>query len=180
MTTSDQAVIRCPNCRSGRMTPATRVRTFEPRGKRVEVILKTSLCNACGAERTSAADHRENLEALAARKVHYGGLLLGEEILALRRRHGLTRQDAAKIFGKSTSTFSRYETEVGYPDATTTLLLALAIEQPGVIETLAAKAGVTLEAHLESPATGAYQGEPMPGSDPLAADLLRRSGSHDG
>ncbi len=58
-----------PNCRSGRMTPVTRVRTFEPRGKRVEVILKKSLCNACGAERTSAADHRENLEALAARKV---------------------------------------------------------------------------------------------------------------
>lgn len=162
------------------MTPATRVRTFEPRGERVEVILKTSRCDACGTERTSAADHRENLDALAARKAHYGGLLLGEEVLALRRRHGLTRQDAAKIFGKSTSTFLRYETEAGYPDVSTTLLLELAIEQPGVIETLAAKAGVTLETQLQNPATGADHGDPMPGSDPLAAEVSCRRWRHDG
>ena len=144
MTTSDEGLLRCPNCGSGHLTPATRVRTFEPRGARVEVILRTSRCNACGVERTSAADHRQNLQALAARRGQYGGLLLGEDLLALRRRHGLTRQDAAKIFGKSGRTFARYETETGYPDSSTALLLALAIEQPEVIEALARKAEVAL------------------------------------
>lgn len=144
MTTNPQQARRCPNCRSGSLVLATRARTFEPRGRRVEVILQTSKCDACGAEATSAAQHRANLEALAARKAQYGGLLLGEEILALRRRYGLTQQDAAKIFGKGKIAFSRYENEVTYPDDSTTLLLQLAIEQPAVIKSLAAKAGVSV------------------------------------
>ena len=135
---------RCPACRQADLQPATRVREFQPHGQVLRVELLTSKCPACSALATSAEQHAENLKRLKARKAQYGGLLLGEEILALRRRYGITQQVAAKIFGKGKIAFSRYENETSYPDDSTTLLLTLAIEKPDVIRSLADKAGVEL------------------------------------
>lgn len=132
----------CPICHEGHLEPAVRTRSFRPHGKAVEVELLTNRCNHCGEETTRAAQHAENLKRLAARKSQYGGLLLGEEILALRKRYGLKQQDASKVFGKGKIAFSRYENEASYPDESTTLLLELAIEQPSVLKSLADKAGV--------------------------------------
>ena len=134
----------CPVCRKGHLEAAERVRVFEPHGKRVEVKLQTSVCNACGETTTKASQHKENLRVLAERKVHYGDLLMGEEILALRKRYGLTQQQASKVFGKGKIAFSRYESESTYPDESTTLLLKLAMERPDVMKDLADKAGVEL------------------------------------
>ena len=135
---------RCPACRQANMQPATRVREFCPHGQMLRVELLTSKCPACSALATSAEQHTENLKRLKARKAQYGGLLLGEEILSLRRRYGITQQAAAKIFGKGKIAFSRYENETSYPDATTTRLLELAIEKPVEMRWLADKAGVDL------------------------------------
>lgn len=132
----------CPVCREGQLHPAVRTRTFQPHGKTVEVELLTSKCDHCGEETTRASQHAQNLQRLAARKAQYGGLLLGEEILALRKRYGLKQQEASKIFGKGKIAFSRYENEVSYPDESATLLLQLAIEKPSVLKSLADKAGV--------------------------------------
>lgn len=134
----------CPVCRKGHLVAAERVRVFEPQGRRVEVKLQTSQCDVCGETTTKASQHRENLRALAARKAHYDGLLMGEEILALRKRYGLTQQQASKVFGKGKIAFSRYESETTYPDESTTLLLTLASERPEVMKDLADKAGVEL------------------------------------
>lgn len=134
----------CPVCRKGHLMAAERVRVFEPHGKRVEVKLQTSQCDACGETTTKASQQKENLRVLAERKVHYGKLLLGEEILALRKRYGLTQQQASVLFGKGKIAFSRYESETTYPDESTTLLLKLAIERPDVVKSLADSAGVEL------------------------------------
>lgn len=106
----------CPVCSKGRLVAGERVRVFEPHGKRVEVTLQTSVCNVCGESTTKASQHKANLCALAGRKMHYGALLMGEETLALRKRYGLTQQQAAKVFGKGKIAFSRYESEKAYPD----------------------------------------------------------------
>lgn len=135
---------RCPACRKGRLEPATRMRRFQPHGKQVNVELVTSRCPLCGAEATTAAQHAENLKRLAARKREYGDLLMGEEVLSLRKRYGITQQQAAKLFGKGKIAFSRYETESSYPDATMNKLLALAVDKPDVARWLADKAGVNL------------------------------------
>jgi putative zinc finger/helix-turn-helix YgiT family protein len=135
---------RCPACRLTELVPDTYLRDFHPHGKVVAVTLLTSRCSSCGAEATSAAQHAENLARLKARKADYGGLLLGEEILALRRRYGITQQNAAKIFGKGKIAFSRYENETSYPDESTTRLLTLAIEKLDVIRWLADRADVEL------------------------------------
>lgn len=137
----------CPACNKAELCPASRKRSFRPYGKNGEPIvveLLTSRCPACGAEATSASQHAENLRRLAARKEQYGEMLMGEEILALRRRWGITQQQAAKIFGKGKIAFSRYENETSYPDASTTKLLTLAMEMPEVMRRLAEKARVSL------------------------------------
>ena len=134
----------CPSCREGHLHEATRERVFRPHGKEVVVQLLTSTCDHCGAEATSAAQHQENLYRLAARKTNYGELLMGQEILALRRRYGLTQQQASRIFGKGKIAFSRYESETTYPDESTTRLLTMAIEKPDALRWLADRAGVEI------------------------------------
>ena len=135
---------RCPACRKAELAPAEYTREFKPHGKSIVVPLLTSQCPACGTQASSAAQHAENLVRLKARKSAYDGLLMGEEILALRRRYGITQQAAAKIFGKGKIAFSRYENETSYPDKSTTDLLELAIQMPSVIKSLADKKGVEL------------------------------------
>src|SRR3546814_13014865 len=98
-------------CSSDLLVPVEYVREFHPHGKTVAVKLLTSRCPSCDTEATSATQHAENLSRLKARKAEYDGLLLGEEILALRRRYGITQLAAAKIFGKGKIAFSRYENE---------------------------------------------------------------------
>ena len=132
----------CPACRKGHLHERTSKRVFNPHGKALAVSLLTSICDQCGAEATSASQHDENLRRLAARKAHYGELLMGEEIHALRRRYGLTQQQASRIFGKGKIAFSRYESETTYPDESTTRLLALAIAKPETLKWLADKSGV--------------------------------------
>jgi len=134
----------CPSCRKGHLHEGTSERVFHPHGKALAVSLLTSICDQCGAEATSADQHDENLRRLAARKAHYGELLMGEEIHALRRRYGLTQQQASRIFGKGKIAFSRYESETTYPDESTSRLLALAIAKPETIKWLADKSGVNV------------------------------------
>ncbi len=139
-----QSLRVCPSCRQGRLHEATRVRVFRPHGKEVAVQLLTSTCDHCDAEAASASQHQENLRRLTARKSQYGELLMGQEILALRRKYGLTQQQASQVFGKGKIAFSRYESETTYPDESTTRLLTMAIEKPDVLRWLADRAGVEI------------------------------------
>lgn len=134
----------CPACKAGQLHTVTRTRDFRPRGRLVTVELLGSRCDACGVETTRAAQHDENLRRLAARKAQYGDVLLGEEIVDLRKRYGLTQVAAARLFGKGKIAFSRYENEATYPDASTTLLLTMAIDMPDSLKWLADKAGVEI------------------------------------
>lgn len=134
----------CPSCGSTRLKTVKWDETFCPRGVPVAVTLQGTRCQVCGHEAGTWEQHEENLKRLAARKVHYGDLLLGEEVVALRQRYGLTQQAMAKIFGKGKIAFSRYENEASYPDDSTTLMLQAAIEMPRFIKWLADRVGVKL------------------------------------
>jgi len=141
---SPKSLPLCPACRKGHLHVTTRNEVFRPRGVEVVVELLASKCDACGVQTTRASQHEENLRRLAARKQHYGNVLMGEEIMALRKRYGLTQVAAARVFGKGKIAFSRYENEATYPDASTTLLLTMAIDMPGSLKWLADKAGVEI------------------------------------
>lgn len=141
---SPKPLPKCPACRKGHLHTIERTETFRPRDVEVHVALLASQCDSCGVETVRASQHTENLHRMAARKAQYGNLLLGEEIVALRKRYGLTQQAASKIFGKGLIAFSRYENEVSYPDDSTTLLLTMAMEKPDTMKWLADRAGVEL------------------------------------
>lgn len=134
----------CPACGGAALAESTRERQFHPAKKTVTVILRVSQCPSCNFELINSEQRRENLQRLRERKSEYGPLLLGEEIVALRKRYGLTQKAAAKIFGKGLIAFSRYENEVTYPDATTTKLLKRAIASPEVLKALADEEGVEI------------------------------------
>lgn len=138
------ALRTCPSCGIGHLHEGSRERVFHPNGKKLAVPLLTSVCDSCHAEATTSSQHDENLRRLAARKAHYGELLMGEEILALRRRYGLTQQLASRIFGKGKIAFSRYESETTYPDDSTTRLITMAIEKPDTLKWLADQEGVEI------------------------------------
>lgn len=141
---SPKSLPLCPACRKGHLHTITRTEVFRPRGAEVVVELLASKCDACGVQTTRASQHEENLQRLAARKAHYGNVLLGEEILSLRRRFGLTQQMASRIFGKGKIAFSRYESETTYPDESTTRLLAMAIAKPETLKWLADQEGIEI------------------------------------
>jgi putative zinc finger/helix-turn-helix YgiT family protein len=142
MKTESSLLPRCPVCRKGLLHASVRTEVFHPHGRDVAVELLVSRCDTCGEETTRASQHDENLRRLAARKAEYKAVLMGEEIVALRSRYGLTQQAASKVFGKGKIAFSRYENEVTYPDESTTLMLRMAIEKPDSLKWLADQAGV--------------------------------------
>lgn len=132
----------CPACHQAALVEAVGEKCFHPQGKTVTVTLRVSRCPACGTELISAEQRRENLQRLRERKSEYGPLLLGEEIVALRKKYGLTQQATAKIFGKGLIAFSRYENEASYPDLSTTKLLKQAMARPELLKALADEEGV--------------------------------------
>lgn len=134
----------CPACGGSILVESTREKQFNPAGQTVTVVLRVSQCPACGTELINAEQRRENLQRLFERKSQYGPLLLGEEIVALRKKYGLTQKAAAKIFGKGLIAFSRYENEASYPDLSTTKLLKQAIDRPDVLKALADEEGVEI------------------------------------
>lgn len=169
---------RCPACREADLQEATREKHFYPHRKQVTVSLRVSHCPACGMELINAQQRRENLLRLQARKSEYGDLLLGEEIVGLRKRYGLTQEMAARIFGKGKIAFSRYENEASYPDASMTKLLTLAIQSPEVLKMLADVAGVAIplwdvrQAEREADRAAASSGTRRPPAAVAAEDAL--------
>jgi hypothetical protein len=90
-----QTLPTCPACKLGHLHPASRVRKFSLHGQTREVELLTSLCDQCGVAATRAAQHKENLSRLAMHKVHYGALLMGEDILPTVHYHDLKQPATA-------------------------------------------------------------------------------------
>ena len=136
--------LACPACGSVRLKQEVWEKVFQPRGREVKVSLLQWRCQKCQHQFGDLKQLRENTKRMEARKALYDGLLTGQEIMALRKRYGLSQQSAAKIFGKGKIAFSRYENEVSYPDDSTTLMLQAAIEMPRFLKWLADRAKVEL------------------------------------
>jgi len=136
--------ITCPFCKWGTLVENVKTRVFKPNKNVVTVELLSTKCESCGLTTVLAAQHLENLKRLAARKKHYGKELMGEEYISFRKRYGLTQKLASTIFGKGIIAFSRYENEKSYPDASTRILIKLAINHPEVLKDLALMAGVSI------------------------------------
>lgn len=163
----------CPACETGRLVARQDVRTFNPPGREepIRVVLETSVCDVCGAKVTTRDQRGSNLAALAGRRNHYGEYLTGEEILALRKRYGITQKQASELFGRGKIAFSRYENEASYPDLTMTRLMRLALGDANVMMRLALQAGIELPL-LEKRVNAAFLAALMKGAGPASAKRL--------
>jgi len=137
--------IHCFSCHTGTLVPVEREKVFTPPGlPPVVVRMQACRCSHCKLETVLEPQYAENLARLAARAKAYGAYLPGEVLHAMRRRHGLSLPAAAKLFGLSPVTLSRYENEVAYPPLAVNKLLRLANANPVVIKTLADIEGIAL------------------------------------
>lgn len=100
---------KCANCGASELQFLTEAETFDYKGQSLTVDVDYSVCIQCGAEAilTEQIKHNDCRVRDAWRTAD--GLLSGVEILALRKKLGLTQQEAAKVFGGGINAFSKYE-----------------------------------------------------------------------
>ena len=82
-------------------------------------------CPQCGEEWVTPAQCKAATGQIDAIKRRIMGHLAPADIAALRHRHHLTQQQAARLFGSDEKAFSRYERGEAYPSAAMDKLLRL-------------------------------------------------------
>lgn len=113
----------CPICGEGHVTDHVGQMETEYKGHKGQVASHYQLCDACGSDFAGAAQMRANKRTMLAFRKQVDGLLSGAEILALRKRYGLTQPQAARLFGGGPVAFSKYENDdVAHSEAMDKLL----------------------------------------------------------
>lgn len=113
----------CPICGEGHVTDHVAQMETEYKGQKGLVASHYQLCDACGSDFAGAAEMRANKRTMLAFRKLVDGLLSGAEILALRKRYGLTQPQAARLFGGGPVAFSKYENDdVAHSEAMDKLL----------------------------------------------------------
>lgn len=101
--------IGCPKC--GTLMHTKKGLQFHPkiRGEVVEIEVTGWLCPACGFQTVDAHQMKSYFQAAsnAYRKRH--GLLTGPDIVALRKRLGMSQQDAAAFLKVGVASLKRWE-----------------------------------------------------------------------
>lgn len=131
----------CPICEQGRLIAIEDVDDAEYRGVTRRLPLHYSECDVCGSETAIPEQTRHNKRAMIAFKKEVDGLLTGQQIVALRKRLGLTQAQAAKLFGGGPVAFSKYEKDDVTQSESMDKLLRMADKIPAVVPTLAKEAG---------------------------------------
>src|SRR5574343_783865 len=141
----------CPICDNEHLTDHVDQVEAEYNGHTGKVPLHYQLCDVCMSDSAGAVQMRANKRGMIAFRKQVDGLLTGAEILALRKRYGLTQPQAAQLFGGGPVAFSKYENDdVAQSEAMDTLLRlvrrsaeafrALLEEKGGLVEPVAATA----------------------------------------
>ncbi len=105
MTTTKQ----CPVCIMGEMALFQEPDEIQYKGKTLSVEVEYAVCQHCGEEMILPDQIRRNDCRVRDAWRKTDGLLTGAEIAELRKKLGLTQQEAANVFGGGVNAFSKYE-----------------------------------------------------------------------
>ncbi len=143
---------KCPICEEGLLVDHVVSEEKEYHRTKGSVALEYSECSFCGSEQANSAQTRANKRAMIAFKKEIDGLLIGEQIRALRNRYQITQSQAARIFGGGPVAFSKYESDDVMQSEAMDNLLRMADRFPQMFYALADKAGVDVESerHLKT------------------------------
>jgi HTH-type transcriptional regulator / antitoxin MqsA len=143
MNMSDDTL--CPVCGQGHVTTHIDDVESEYKGIKGMVALHYAFCSACTSDFAGTAHSRLNKRAVLAFRKSVDGLLTGADILALRKRFGLTQTQAAQLFGGGPVAFSKYENDdVAHSEAMDSLLRLVRRSEAAYWELVAEK-GMTAE-----------------------------------
>lgn len=135
----------CPICGEGHLTDHVDQVEAEYNGHTGKVPLHYQLCDVCMSDSAGAVQMRANKRGMIAFRKKVDGLLAGTEILALRKRYGLTQPQAARLFGGGPVAFSKYENDdVAHSDAMDKLL-RLVLRSESAFWELVEQEGMTVE-----------------------------------
>lgn len=102
---------KCPVCESETLIQIEENVPLKAGDVQREMIMHATECASCGCSFYTPEQERFNKrQRLAFRKL-VEGLLTGEQIRAIRQRHGLTQKQAAGIFGGGPVAFAKYEAD---------------------------------------------------------------------
>jgi len=100
----------CPTCETYQKTKTVeRDETYEIRGQKVTVSVKTHICSACDGEVGSDGVDEAVLDAVHAQYRRQADLLTPEAIKAIREHYRLSQKSFATLLGMSEATVNRYE-----------------------------------------------------------------------
>ncbi len=156
----------CPMCEEGTLSEVTYSDVLQIRGVDRQLDgLVMSVCSHCGEESMTASQLKANGRTMAAARAQAideerakQGLLVSGEVRALRKKLGLTQQQASQVFGGGPNAFSKYERGEVLQSDLMDKLLRLSAELPVAANWLFAKAGMTILGAKETEAASARNG----------------------
>ncbi|MCY3803050.1 MAG: type II toxin-antitoxin system MqsA family antitoxin [Gammaproteobacteria bacterium] len=130
----------CPVCESSKFENLQKSESFDYKGNNFVIdSFEYSRCCGCGFELISPAQVRRNELRVKDQFRRIDGLLTGKEIKAIRKKYGLTQENAAHIFGGGPSAFSKYERGEVIQSKSMDTLLRLANEYKEVYDLILEK-----------------------------------------
>ena len=100
---------RCPICATGELASFEEPNELQYKGKTLSVVMEYAVCQHCGEEMILPDQIKRNDCRVRDAWRKADGLLTGAEIVELRKKLGLTQQEAARVFGGGVNAFSKYE-----------------------------------------------------------------------
>ena len=127
--------IICSECNKGNLVASEYSDEFQHNGQALRVEgLECYICDNCGADPVLADQIRRNHRRIADAKRYADGLLVGDEIRAIRNQFDLSQQEAAELFGGGVNAFSRYENGKSRPPLALVKLLKVLDRHPELLE----------------------------------------------
>ena len=100
---------KCFDCGAPEVQFFTESESFDYKGQSLTVDVEYTVCPNCGADAILPDQIKRNDGRVRDAWRKADGLLTGTEIADMRKKLGLTQQDAAKVFGGGINAFSKYE-----------------------------------------------------------------------
>lgn len=137
---------KCANCGASELQFLTEAETFNYKSQSLTVDVDYSVCTQCGAEAILTEQIKRNDCRVRDAWRKADGLLSGADIVALRKKLGLTQQEAAKVFGGGVNAFSKYERGEVIQSEGMDKLMRLALEERpvNVYRWLCERAGLSI------------------------------------
>ncbi len=139
----------CSTCETDKyLKPQTISTEFEIKGKKFPYSYDILVCENCDEYVSSPEQNDEILKGAYDAYKSKNGLLLTDEIIAIREKYGLTLRPFSKILGVSYITYHRYE-KGAIPDPALNNLLLLIQQNPANFEKLYNRVRATFSPKLQ-------------------------------